>query len=157
FGSLFGGIQIGYNYPLTSRLLLGLEADVSFPNYLDDGIVATRSTPAGGITEKLDFVSTVRGRVGYTVDHWLFYATGGLAWSLERFLNDSNSTGNEDKIFRLREGWALGAGAELAITPGWTARFESTIAWAKPAVRSRRVPVMNRQAWISIVFGLGST
>src|SRR6516165_125216 len=124
FGSLFGGIQIGYNYRLTSRLLLGVEADVWFPNYLDDGIVASRSTSSGAITEKLDFVSTVRGRVGYTVDHWLFYATGGFAWSRARFLNDADSTGNEDKILRLREGWALGAGTELAIAPARSGRSQ---------------------------------
>jgi high affinity Mn2+ porin len=123
FGSLFGGLQFGYNYLLPSRLLLGIEGDISFPNYLDDGIVASRSTPSSAVTEKLDFVSTVRGRAGYVFDHWLFYATGGLAWSQARFLEDSNSTGN-DKILRMRTGWALGAGAELAIAPGWTARLE---------------------------------
>jgi high affinity Mn2+ porin len=123
FGSLFGGLQFGYNYLPPSRLLLGIEGDISFPNYLDDGIVASRSTPSSAVTEKLDFVSTVRGRAGYVFDHWLFYATGGLAWSQARFLEDSNSTGN-DKILRMRTGWALGAGAELAIAPGWTARLE---------------------------------
>ena len=124
FGSLFGGTQFGYNYLLPSRLLLGIEGDISFPNYLDDGIVASRSTPSSAVTEKLDFVSTVRGRAGYTFGHWLFYATGGLAWSQARFLEDSNSTGNEDKVLRMRSGWALGAGAELAIAPGWSARLE---------------------------------
>ena len=117
-------MQFGYNYLLPSRLLVGIEGDISFPNYLDDGIVASRSTPASAVTEKLDFVSTVRGRVGYAFDHWLFYATGGLAWSQARFLENSNSTGNEDKVLRMRTGWALGAGAELAIAPGWTARLE---------------------------------
>src|SRR5881275_1635901 len=34
FGSLTGGLQGGYNYVLPSRLLLGVEADMSFPNYL---------------------------------------------------------------------------------------------------------------------------
>ena len=76
------------------------------------------------LTEKLDFVSTLRVRAGYAFDHWLFYATGGLAWSQARFLENSNSTGNEDKILRMRSGWALGAGVELAIAPGWTARLE---------------------------------
>ncbi len=76
------------------------------------------------VTEKLDFVSTVRGRAGYAFDQWLFYATGGLAWSQARFLEDSNLTGNEDKVLRTRVGWALGAGAELAVAPGWTARLE---------------------------------
>ena len=77
FGSIFGGLQFGYNYRLPSRLLVGIEGDISFPNYLDDGIVASRSTPSSAVTEKLDFVSTVRGRAGYAFDHWLFYATGG--------------------------------------------------------------------------------
>jgi high affinity Mn2+ porin len=124
FGSLFGGIQFGYNYRLPSRLLLGIEGDISFPNYLDDGIVSARTTPFSTVTEKLDFVSTVRGRAGYAFDHWLFYATGGFAWSQARFLESSDLTGNEGKVLRMRTGWALGAGAELAIAPGWTARLE---------------------------------
>jgi high affinity Mn2+ porin len=124
FGSLFGGLQFGYNNLLPSRLLVGIEGDISFPNYLDDGIVASRTTPSSAVTEKLDFISTVRGRAGYAFDQWLFYATGGLAWSQARFLEESNSTGNEDKVLRMRSGWALGVGAELAIAPGWTARLE---------------------------------
>jgi high affinity Mn2+ porin len=117
-------LQFGYNYLLPSRLLVGIEGDISFPNYLDDGIVASRTTPSTAVTENLDFVSTVRGRAGYAFDHWLFYATGGLAWSQARLLEDSNLTGNEEKVLRMRAGWALGAGAELAIAPGWTARLE---------------------------------
>jgi high affinity Mn2+ porin len=124
FGSLFGGLQLGYNYLLPSRLLVGVEGDISFPNFLDDGIVTSRPTSTGSVTEKLDFVSSARGRIGYAFDHWLFYATGGLAWSQARFLEDPGLTGNEDKILRMRAGWALGAGAELAIAPGWTARLE---------------------------------
>jgi opacity protein-like surface antigen len=69
FGSLFGGLQFGYNYLLPSRLLVGIEGDISFPNYLDDGIVASRSTPSSAVTEKLDFVSTVRGPAGSDADH----------------------------------------------------------------------------------------
>jgi high affinity Mn2+ porin len=124
FGSLFAGLQFGYNYVLPSRLLVGIEGDISFPNFLDDGNVTSRPTSIGSVTEKLDFVSTVRGRAGYAFDHWLFYATGGFAWSQVRFLEDSGLTGNEDKVLRMRAGWALGAGAELAIAPGWTARLE---------------------------------
>jgi high affinity Mn2+ porin len=124
FGSLWGGLQFGYNHLLPSRLLVGIEGDISFPNYLDDGIVAERSTRTSAVTEKLDFVSTVRGRAGYAFDRWLFYATGGLAWSQARFLEDSNLTGSEDKVLRMRSGWAVGAGAELAIAPGWAARLE---------------------------------
>src|SRR3984893_8234730 len=55
---------------------------------------------------------------------WLFYATGGLTWSQARFLEDAGLTGNGDKVLRMRAGWALGAGAEVAIASGWTARLE---------------------------------
>jgi high affinity Mn2+ porin len=124
FGSLFGGLQFGYNYLLPSRLLVGIEGDISFPNFLDDGIVAARTTPSSAITEKLDFISTLRGRVGYAFDHWLFYATGGLAWSRARFLENPGLTNDEDKVLRMRAGRTVGAGAERAIAPGWTARLE---------------------------------
>src|SRR5437016_4873646 len=40
FGSLYGGLQMGYNYVLPSRLLLGAEADISFPNFLEDGLIS---------------------------------------------------------------------------------------------------------------------
>jgi high affinity Mn2+ porin len=32
FGSLYGGFQFGYDYMLPSRLLLGVETDVTFPH-----------------------------------------------------------------------------------------------------------------------------
>jgi high affinity Mn2+ porin len=124
FGSLFGGLQFGYNYLLPSRLLVGIEGDISFPNFLDDGIVTSRNTPSSDVTEKLDFVSTMRGRVGYAFDRWLIYGTGGVAWSQARFLENPGLTNNEDKLLRLRAGWAAGAGVEVAIAPGWSARLE---------------------------------
>jgi high affinity Mn2+ porin len=124
FGSLYGGLQLGYNYLLPSRLLVGVEGDISFPNFLDDGVVTTRSTSYSAVTEKLDFVSTLRGRFGYAFDHWLVYATGGFAWSQARFLEDPGLVDAEDKILRMRAGWAIGAGAELPVAAGWTAKLE---------------------------------
>src|SRR5215813_7487595 len=81
FGSLTGGLQGGYNYVLPSRLLLGIEADASFPNFLAaDDLAWCRTTPDTDIAEKIEFMSTVRGRLGYAFDHWMVYATGGFAW-----------------------------------------------------------------------------
>ena len=124
FGSLFGGVQVGYNQLLPSRILLGFEADVSFPNFLDDGIVALRPTSTTLTTEQLDFVSTLRGRVGYAFNPWLFYVTGGLAWAQARFLESPGVTNDEDKTLRIRTGWALGAGVEVPIAAAWTGRLE---------------------------------
>jgi high affinity Mn2+ porin len=124
FGSLFGGFQVGYNFLLPSRFLLGVEGDITFPYFLNDGTVTLLQTPYSLVTDRLDFVSTLRGRVGYAFDHWLFYATGGVAGSLARFLEDPGLNDDEDKVLRLRAGWAAGAGAEFAIGKGWTARLE---------------------------------
>ena len=34
FNSHYGGLQAGYNYVLPSRLLLGIETDITFPSFL---------------------------------------------------------------------------------------------------------------------------
>jgi len=54
----------------------------------------------------------------------LVYATGGFGWSRARFIELSEATGVEDKALRMRGGWVLGAGAEVAIAPEWSARLE---------------------------------
>jgi high affinity Mn2+ porin len=125
FGSLYGGLQAGYNVLLPSRMLLGVEADISFPNFLEtDDVVSTRLTVQSRVTERIDFVSTLRGRFGYALDRWLIYGTGGFAWSQARFTGDPGALGGEDKLRQFRTGWTLGAGAEVAIAPAWTARLE---------------------------------
>src|ERR1700733_14276224 len=45
-GSYFAGFQGGYNYVLPSRTLLGVEADISFPNTLG-GTATFSSLPTG--------------------------------------------------------------------------------------------------------------
>src|SRR5215813_7130429 len=125
FGSLIGGLQGGYNYVLPSRLVLGVEADASFPNFLAaDDLAWFRTTPDTDIAEKIEFMSTVRGRVGYAFDHWMVYATGGFAWSLGRFLQTPGAVDDIDKALHLHIGWAAGTGAEFAIAPNWIARLE---------------------------------
>ena len=126
FGSLYGGMQGGYNYVFPSRLLLGVEADVTFPNFQTyaDGLIFTGGTVQGTtVTDQIDYIATLRGRFGYAFDHWLVYGTGGFAWSQARF-SETPVAGNPDTILLTRTGWALGLGAELAIAPSWTARIE---------------------------------
>ena len=125
FGHLDGGLQIGCNEVLPSRLFLGAAADLSFPDFLEDGIVSsTTTTPGGTVTEKIDFVATVRARLGYAVDRWLVYGTAGFAPSQTHFVESSAADNDPDNMLSLRVGWALGAGAEFSIAPGWTASVE---------------------------------
>jgi high affinity Mn2+ porin len=124
FGGMIGGVQAGYNFLLPSGILLGVEVDASFPNYIDsNSIVSALTTGQSDVREKLDYVGTARGRIGYAAGPWLAYATGGLAWAGERFVNTAPS-GIEDKHLNIRLGWAAGAGVEYAFAPHWSARLE---------------------------------
>lgn len=125
FGSLYGGLQLGYNHVFPSRLLLGLEGDISFPNFLEDGVTSTRTTAQGtAVTDQIDYIATLRGRFGYAFDRWLLYGTGGFAWSQARLIETPGLVADQDQILRTRTGWVFGAGAEVAIAPNWTARLE---------------------------------
>jgi len=62
-GSYFAGLQAGYSYMLPSRVVLGLETDVSFPNMLAG--TQTFATPAFGeasYAETVDMSGTLRAR-----------------------------------------------------------------------------------------------
>src|SRR5450631_3747355 len=124
FGGLIGGVQAGYNYQLPSGMLLGVEADMSFPNYLtSNSVVSSLATVRSDVTEQSDYMATARGRVGYVAGPWLVYATGGLAWAGERFLN-TPAIGSNEKTLHTRLGWAAGGGVEYAFAPHWSLRLE---------------------------------
>ena len=94
-GSFFAGLQGGYNYILPNRILLGAEVDASFPAWptLPSGVnpfgvsiggTSTFNSPSLGAVSLAETVlssGTVRGRIGYAPGNWLFYATGGFAWT----------------------------------------------------------------------------
>ena len=138
-GSYFLGLQVGYDRILASRWLVGIEADVSFPSFSAHTIggTATFGAPATGLAnyaEQAEFFGTLRGRVGYAPGNWLFYATGGFAWSYDQFtrtqlagvpVGGTATPGTVENLFMVpRVGGVIGAGVEVALTPSWTARLE---------------------------------
>ena len=134
-GSFFEGFQAGYNYMTPSRWVIGIEADASFPNTIA-GMSTFTSATAGtaSYSEQVEFSSTLRGRVGYAPGHWLFYATGGLAFSFDRFTRTQLAgmpaggtalPGQVENLFLVpRVGGAAGVGVEYALPANWTARLE---------------------------------
>jgi len=124
FDGLIGGVQAGYNYRSTSGVLVGVEADISFPNYFTSNkIVSSLTSANSAVVEAWDHVGTVRGRLGYAAGPSLFYLTGGLAWASERFTN-APAAGSEEKILNTRLGWAAGAGLEYGFAPDWSVKLE---------------------------------
>ena len=75
FGSLYGGLQAGYNYVLPSRLLLGIEADITFPYFFENGTIYTGGTPQGTTVYRpdrlcRDAARSLRLRVRSLADLW---------------------------------------------------------------------------------------
>ena len=150
-GSFFAGLQAGYNFMLPNRVVIGAEADASFPSFqnlagISIGGTSTFTSPTLGAESYSETVlssGTVRGRIGYAPANWLFYATGGLAWTYDQLTLTQLASGTTDMPFLWRFGWAAGAGAEVPILPHWTARLEylftdygtSSVLFANPGQR----------------------
>jgi high affinity Mn2+ porin len=134
-GGLEGGIQAGYNLMLPSRVVLGFETDVTFPNNYFNGALsfATPTLGQASTGEAVEFTATARGRLGYAIDRWLIYGTGGLAFAydeLSRAQEVGTPTGGtavpgtvESQMLG-RVGWVAGAGFEYGFAPKWTAFAE---------------------------------
>ena len=130
-GSFFAGLQAGYDYVLPNHFLIGAEVDASFPSTQNpDGIsiggISTFSSPLGAerYGETLLSFGTLRGRIGYAPASYLFYATGGFAWTYDRVTLTQLVVGTTDEAFLRRFGWTAGIGVEAPVAPHWTARLE---------------------------------
>jgi outer membrane immunogenic protein len=113
----FGGGTLGYNWQ-TGQLVLGVEADAAWAN-----INATAGVPGFvTVSTKSNDIGTVRGRIGYAVDQFLFYGTGGYAWFDNKFT--VNLLGIPFSDSKVHSGWTVGAGMEVMFAPHWSVKGE---------------------------------
>jgi outer membrane immunogenic protein len=152
-GWLAGG-QIGYNWQVSPRWVLGLEADWQWSSQ-KDGV--SNGSPASGTLaffgaggngfgysmaseQKVTDIGTVRARSGALVGNTLWYATGGFAWGTVKdsytFLGSANPTifpaGLQPGPFlpgaasnsHARTGFTVGGGVETKLGGGWSAKLE---------------------------------
>ena len=136
-GSFFAGAQAGYDYMLPNRVVLGAEVDTTFPSWpslptganpfgVSIGGTSMLNSPLGpeSYFETVLASGTVRGRVGYALGSWLFYATGGFAWTYDQLSLTQTASGASEAALLWRLGWAAGVGVEAPVAPHWTARLE---------------------------------
>jgi outer membrane immunogenic protein len=124
-----GGVQAGYNLQI-AHWVWGLVTDFQFSNMTANG---SFNIPAIGIfvpevhtsSARIDWLETVRGRVGYAWNNWQPYLSGGLAYgkvsgSMTEFVPSSgfflSGTNNTTKV-----GWTIGGGVDYALSRYWTA------------------------------------
>ncbi len=131
-GGAIGGIQAGYNWSVAPNFLLGIEADINFSDVKNTASLS-RDRPINGfstlsVDSTVKNLGTIRGRVGYTVDDILFFASGGYAYgSVDLNVNAGSSTGQTSLIGsgnQIVSGWAAGAGVEYRVSKALALRAE---------------------------------
>jgi outer membrane immunogenic protein len=121
---VLGGGQIGYNWQ-TGNLVLGLEADIQAT-----GQSSSWTASGGGNTvtetDKIPYFGTVRGRLGWAIDRWMPYVTGG--WGYGGFSSSLTGTGGGGSVAfsssQSHSAWVLGVGVEAALVGNWTWKIE---------------------------------
>jgi len=166
-----GGGQFGYNYQWRPNVVVGIETDLqgsgirgsgSFSgsgvdhngNFFRPGVFSPigilTTTGMGTVTGGIDWMGTVRGRIGYlTRPATLFFVTGGLTYaSVNARLTTAASTtavtdpaappfipqgfqgtivgaGVPGSQTSIRAGWNIGGGAEWLVKPNWSIKAEA--------------------------------
>ena len=127
FGAVAGG-QAGYNWQ-SGALVLGAEADFDWSN--PKGSISAQCAICGPVTNAslehdVDWFGTARARIGYAADGWLAYATGGYAFGRVALKGTATGGGVNASLTQnaTPSGWTIGGGAELALSPNWSARLE---------------------------------
>lgn len=161
-----GGLGAGYNWQMGS-VVVGGEADISGiaggrgsasrTGVASDGLFsyASRVTASSGI----DWLGTVRGRVGYLVTPTLLvFGTGGLAFGgVHSAVNIAGvGSGPNNDIWvgnfsrsTTKVGWTAGGGAEWKFAHNWSAKLEylyvdlGSVSYSVPVVGSNWIGASN--------------
>jgi outer membrane immunogenic protein len=158
-----GGGQVGYNYQYGTNLVIGIEADIQGagirgsgrtagaaigPAFKSDYTYYPQSSGSTTVNAGVDWLGTVRGRIGYLVTPtMLLYGTGGLAYggvhaNVSSYANMTHiylSKGTtRDDAYSFRQtfagnsnqsqtlvGWTAGGGVEWMFMPNLSLKAEA--------------------------------
>jgi outer membrane immunogenic protein len=130
-GALAGG-QVGFNHQ-SGDFVWGIEADASWS---DIGGTARllpypvgypgNGSPAWDFESQVDWLATVRMRLGMAAGSALLYATGGVAFGqvdsrLDVVGEGYSAFGEKSET---RTGWTVGGGLEWMLARSWTVKAE---------------------------------
>jgi outer membrane immunogenic protein len=118
---VIGGGQIGYNWQV-DNFVTGLEADIQ-----GSGQEHTTDASILGIglseTDRLTYFGTIRGRLGWAINRWMPYITGG--WGYGQIKSDLSINGvGTFSTSNSHSAWVLGGGVEAALIGNWTGKIE---------------------------------
>ena len=132
-----GGAQAGYNWQV-GNWVAGIEGDFSYLHLSGAATTfvpyALPSTATAQINAygNANWLATLRPRIGWAVNNWLLYATGGVA--VTNFKDDFVLTGvtadgtsiyqQSSHLNNIPLGYAVGGGFETAINEKWSVKAE---------------------------------
>lgn len=128
-----GGVQLGYNWQ-AANWVWGLETDIQGSTQKENRGCLLGCAPGqfALMNQQMQWLGTVRGRVGYAVGQSLFYATGGFAYGDVK-TNISEAINNVPvnvEFSKVRTGYTVGGGIETSFElfglfgRNWTAKTE---------------------------------
>jgi outer membrane immunogenic protein len=142
---LIGGLYAGYNWQF-GPYVLGVEGDFAYLDRTTSNTQPLLATfpgvalnPEGliTVTNGSHWLGSLRGRVGYTWDHVMLYATGGVAFRDNGYTvsvvpgpvpgapgNFNGAPGGVASFNNNQVGYAVGVGGEWMISPNWMLRAE---------------------------------
>ena len=152
-----GGFQTGYNYQWGEKIVAGLEADIQGANisgsgnrsgfgYNTNNLNNATATSIGGvgISSGVDWLGTVRGRLGYLWNpSLLVFGTAGLTYggarasinnlgytpyvdnALQNFNQGSQLFYGETSRTQTLTGWNAGGGVEWMTSQNWSIKAEA--------------------------------
>lgn len=112
-----GGLIAGWNYQV-GDWVLGIEGDAAWGGH-------NAENNLDAVDYDIDFLGTVRGRVGWLAsDQTLLYVTGGAGWlkgTMDALVGPASV---KQKDTKTHFGWLIGGGVEHAFTDYFHARLE---------------------------------
>jgi len=144
--ALLGG-QLGYNWPLADRWIIGVQADLQFPagnnshhthNSVDavSGFAGHSVATAMTVTKKIDYLGTLSGRLGYLVTPTIaVVGTAGLGYGHIKSTTNINQNfigyfggvadhwTSSSSASKMLGGWTAGGSVEWQFAPKWVMSF----------------------------------
>lgn len=131
-----GGVHAGYNLQ-NGNIVYGIEGDFAWAN--GEG---SQSSSGGGcvivqrvcrpfatttdVRAQLDWLASIRGRLGFAIGNALIYGTGGIAWAHSELKVVATGVGAGSwSDSGTHTGWVAGGGAEFKLTPNLSVRLEA--------------------------------
>lgn len=148
-GPVAGG-QLGYNHQFKNKIVAGIETDFDYVDinnrYSIGGANSVSQVNKSQVNNTnyndrtgINWMGTLRLRLGYDLGKFLPYITGGFAYGsvsnnslgLQQFIYANNSGGQSVSFGNattnssgLTTGWVVGAGAEYIVADNWSVKGE---------------------------------